>query len=193
MEQQNIFRQNSILPLEDLLASSDKKSQRSTVKHGSEFPRTSFDEPRKFSTRDVKEPVMPPSLKEELKAEAETQPIAKSSHKRPVVWGLLGFTFGVIFWHFVGFWGFVEDAVLKGPTRGQYTNSIIGNEDLNTKGSITYSTVKTRQLVDQSHHACVSLVMDRFTKETYSQPCQQGKAYYQGQQVLKTAARSDLW
>lgn len=29
----------------------------------------------------------------------------------------LGFLVGAVFWHFVGFWGFVRDIVLKGPDR----------------------------------------------------------------------------
>ncbi len=29
-------------------------------------------------------------------------------------WGALGFVVGAVFWHFIGFWGFVSDVVLRG-------------------------------------------------------------------------------
>lgn len=29
-------------------------------------------------------------------------------------WGVMGFLVGAVFWHFVGFWGFVSSVVLRG-------------------------------------------------------------------------------
>ncbi len=31
-----------------------------------------------------------------------------------IAWGGLGFLIGAVFWHFIGFWGFVSDIVLRG-------------------------------------------------------------------------------
>lgn len=34
-------------------------------------------------------------------------------------WGLLGFASGVIFWHLIGFWGFVAEVVLPSPSENR--------------------------------------------------------------------------
>lgn len=32
----------------------------------------------------------------------------------PIAWGIAGFVIGAVFWHSIGFWGFVERIVYKG-------------------------------------------------------------------------------
>lgn len=44
------------------------------------------------------------------KVPSEHQP----SRLAVAAWGLLGFLVGAVFWHFIGFWGFVSDVVLRG-------------------------------------------------------------------------------
>ncbi len=61
--------------------------------------------------------------------------------------GVLGFLVGALFWHLIGFWGFVHDVVLKGP-------------------------VVTRA-AQQSGPACTELVYDRETRITRAVPCPQ--------------------
>lgn len=45
-----------------------------------------------------------------------SRPVA--SRPNPIVWGVLGFALGVVFWHAIGFWSFVASVVLPhGPDR----------------------------------------------------------------------------
>ena len=51
--------------------------------------------------------------------EHETDAVPANSIDRPgaaimLGWGLLGFLVGAVFWHFIGFWGFISDVVLRG-------------------------------------------------------------------------------
>jgi hypothetical protein len=63
------------------------------------------------------------------------------------VWGLSGFVIGAVFWHFIGFWSFVEKIVYSGRPE------------------------------DQSHYVaqygteCTAIVLDRETREVASVPC----------------------
>ena len=63
-----------------------------------------------------------------------------------LAWAGLGFLVGAVFWHFIGFWGFVSSIVLSGqPTPAR--------------------------LVEQTGPACVELVLDRATDRTAAMPC----------------------
>jgi hypothetical protein len=42
---------------------------------------------------------------------------AASGWRSPAAWCLAGFLSGIVFWHLVGFWGFVAHIVLKGEDR----------------------------------------------------------------------------
>lgn len=42
-------------------------------------------------------------------------PAAAGSRLRPWLFAVAGFFFGVVFWHAVGFWAFVSEAVFSGP------------------------------------------------------------------------------
>lgn len=54
-----------------------------------------------------------------------------------LLWGVLGFIVGAVFWHFIGFWGFVSEVVFVGRSM---------HED---------------RLVDQTGANCVQLAIDR--------------------------------
>lgn len=51
----------------------------------------------------------------------EVAPAGASASRSPAGWrwGLLGFASGVIFWHLIGFWGFVAEVVLPTPSENR--------------------------------------------------------------------------
>ena len=63
-----------------------------------------------------------------------------------IAWGALGFVVGAVFWHFIGFWSFVSDVVLKGHP-----------EDA--------------RVVAQAGQDCLELALDRATGRVASIPC----------------------
>lgn len=69
----------------------------------------------------------------------------------PVVWGFGGFLIGAIFWHAIGFWGFIGDVVLKGPD--------------------PHASTIARSMPIAEPANCTALALDRATGETYSAPC----------------------
>lgn len=62
-------------------------------------------------------------------------------------WGLGGFVTGAIFWHFIGFWGFVSDVVFS-----------------------SRSHLEDRQIA-QSGPQCVEVALDRVTQAIRTVPC----------------------
>ena len=50
----------------------------------------------------------------EFDAESDESGHDAPSRLATLSWGLAGFIIGAVFWHFIGFWGFVNDIVLKG-------------------------------------------------------------------------------
>lgn len=68
------------------------------------------------------------------------------SRMATVAWGLAGFIIGAVFWHFIGFWSFVNDIVLKGrPDDGR--------------------------IVAQAGHDCTQATRDRLTGDIVLGPC----------------------
>ncbi len=65
----------------------------------------------------------------------------------PALWGLLGFVIGAVFWHFIGFWGFVSDVVFNGP-----------------------APLEARY-IEQTGPRCIELVFDRTAGVTRGQSC----------------------
>lgn len=53
------------------------------------------------------------------------RPAAKRSSLKPALLsGIAGFILGAVFWHFVGFWSFVSQLVLKGPAETEHASTI---------------------------------------------------------------------
>ncbi|MEM1371791.1 MAG: hypothetical protein AAGG72_06130 [Pseudomonadota bacterium] len=77
--------------------------------------------------------------------QTSAQASAKSLLSRPLVAGGIGFVVGAAFWHTVGFWGFVSEAVFSGP-REQIAEPL--NRQRNTgqivTGSITTGPVRSQ-------------------------------------------------
>lgn len=78
------------------------------------------------------------------------QPIPPASdpvgRRAALVWGGCGFLVGAVFWHAIGFWGFVSAIVLNGPASEE-------------------------RVVAQSGLACVELVLDRSSGQTTTAEC----------------------
>ncbi|MFM9940843.1 MAG: hypothetical protein ACKVP7_15270 [Hyphomicrobiaceae bacterium] len=63
-----------------------------------------------------------------------------------MAWGIAGFLIGAIFWHFIGFWGFVSDIVLKGRPQDS-------------------------RIVAQTGSDCTELALDRATGVIHATAC----------------------
>jgi hypothetical protein len=77
-------------------------------------------------------------------------------------WSVIGFVGGAVFWHFVGFWGFVSDVVLaEAPSPAV--------------NAATHAPLASRshwlQVADASQTPCTLLVLDRRTGVTSARPC----------------------
>lgn len=64
-----------------------------------------------------------------------------------LVWGVMGFLIGAVFWHFIGFWGFISEIVFVG------------------------GAVREERLVEQTGQQCVQLVLDRSAGTISSEAC----------------------
>ncbi len=62
-------------------------------------------------------------------------------------WGIMGFLIGAVFWHFIGFWGFVSEIVFVG------------------------SSVRDERLVEQTGPLCTQLVLDRASGQVLDETC----------------------
>lgn len=84
-----------------------------------------------------------------------------SSLGTPIAWGLGGFLIGAIFWHLIGFWGFLSTVVLKGPDTAV---SVVARQQ---------PILATRQQAIQPATLpnCTVLVLDRSTGLTFAVPC----------------------
>lgn len=89
------------------------------------------------------------------------------------LWAVVGFLCGAVFWHMVGFWGFVGELVSRGPSPEQRAASAM-----------------------VSGAACITLVLDRETGETRSESCPaliaalpDSRRNYRGSLTLEARAR----
>ncbi|HEX4894666.1 MAG TPA: hypothetical protein VFV47_15425 [Hyphomicrobiaceae bacterium] len=72
--------------------------------------------------------------------------IAKIPRAGMLAPAVIGFLLGAVFWHFIGFWGFVREIVYKGPVGAQ-------------------------SAVEQTGASCTSLVLDRASGSVRAAPC----------------------
>ncbi|MGH1352760.1 MAG: hypothetical protein ACRBBN_18435 [Methyloligellaceae bacterium] len=134
-----------------------------------------------------------PSIRKEPRKKASG--ISGASHRSPALWGLLGFAIGVAFWHFVGFWSFMEDAVLRTPPQQtELSNEVLQRQNiaLNSRNNGTSRNTAMRNtlpVVNENINACVTLVMDRATKKTFAVHCKSGVRFFYRNRPLRTAAR----
>jgi hypothetical protein len=114
-------------------------------------------------------------------------------------WSVIGFLVGAVFWHFVGFWGFVSDVVLAGhPTAVSESRYLIpGILKAGAEAGVIQPAHASPDLVAGDHatggqaagwepwlrtadasgfsvspQSCVSLLLDRRTGLTSSQACE---------------------
>lgn len=80
-------------------------------------------------------------------------------------WSVIGFLLGAVFWHFVGFWGFVADVVLAGHPSSQGAASP-QNPAVHAGDATT--TKRDRSVALAS---CTALVLDRTTGVTSADGC----------------------
>ncbi len=84
-------------------------------------------------------------------------------------WSIIGFVLGAVFWHFVGFWGFVSEVVLAGGPPPSGAVAAIYAPMLEARS-------RWVQVADASPSPCTLLVLDRRTGLTSARPCEDGQA-----------------
>ncbi len=116
--------------------------------------------------------------------------------KAPFLWGALGFLFGIAFWHTVGFWNFVEDAVLQKPETTKLSRSVLNKQTAaqNNNRLVIRSNQPAKKVIVRSTitpanvRSCVNLIMNRKTGQTRSSRCQPGITFYKGTTPVRTTA-----
>lgn len=84
-------------------------------------------------------------------------------------WSVVGFVGGAVFWHFIGFWGFVSEVVLAGgppPVAAQSAIHAVPPE----------TWPHGVQVAAASMPACTLLSLDRRTGITSARPCDRDHA-----------------
>lgn len=104
-----------------------------------------------------------PSPLEVTFSPAESRRGRGSTLSSAITWALPGFIFGTIFWHFVGFWGFVSQVVL-----GEVPAEQAGPSPLIAVMGAREPAVGSGYPLDS---ACVALALDRATGATRSRAC----------------------
>lgn len=105
-------------------------------------------------------------------------------------WSVIGFVGGAVFWHFIGFWGFVSEVVLA------------GNAPMVAGQAVLHAAVReapSHRMVIADASAlppCTVLSLDRRTGVTSSRPCDSGHSplpadSFQGRQDRITEAGGD--
>jgi hypothetical protein len=102
---------------------------------------------------------------------------------RIVVWVLSGFILGSLFWHFVGFWGFVSQVVLGGPNSATPAGPTVSMSAAPAGGPERAVAVSERSI------GCVELALDRGTGKTLRQPCD---ASARALPLVEMSGKSDL-
>ncbi len=92
----------------------------------------------------------------------------------------LGFLAGVVFWHVVGFWSFVSQAIFDDATAIQQA---AGNRAAGTSGSLPPPDLPRGDPIPiartaGSNAACVVLAINRTGGETHAQPCPAGTFHH---------------
>jgi len=138
----------------------------------------------------------PPPLPNAVAPHATRTPPPPAKERRPapfvmrragsaVVYGLLGFVLGAIFWHFVGFWDFVGQVMFKGrPSETQ-----ISQAPPPVKLKERVSGVSPLAVVIEPG-ACTTLELDRSSGATRAVACEIEALPLRS---LKAARREDLW
>lgn len=105
-------------------------------------------------------------------------------------WSVIGFVGGAVFWHFIGFWGFVSEVVLAG-------NSPMAVEQAAFHAAVREAPSHRLLVADASTLLpCTVLSLDRRTGVTSARPCDGSHAplpadSFQGRQDRITVADSD--
>lgn len=74
-------------------------------------------------------------------------------------WSVVGFVGGAVFWHFIGFWGFVSDVVLAGGPDGRTVS----------RPSAAFVRVAEAEVVVSN---CTTIALDRATGRAMAVACE---------------------
>ncbi|HEX2842036.1 hypothetical protein [Hyphomicrobium sp.] len=83
-------------------------------------------------------------------------------------WSVIGFILGAMFWHFVGFWGFVSEVVLAGGPIAAIERRAAEPAHRKSQVDVLPQWV---QVAEASAPACTLLALDRQTGHTSARPC----------------------
>ena len=79
-------------------------------------------------------------------------------------WSVIGFLLGAVFWHFVGFWGFVSEVVLAGKPAATVEERVPGTRAQWIRSADAAAALPT----------CIALALDRRTGVTSARACAAG-------------------
>lgn len=82
-------------------------------------------------------------------------------------WSVIGFIVGAVFWHFIGFWGFVADVVLAGGGHPAAQQTAYWS----APGPVVAQAEAPSVVAANSAKSCTDLVLDRRTGATVARPC----------------------
>ena len=104
-------------------------------------------------------------------------PSASTPIKRYVFPSLIGFIIGVVFWHFVGFWNFVSEAVFHGPRDKLVVEKNDRQPQQKTSAIETGSIEKTQparsKSVSEYSADCSTMTYDASSRRMRVTPCPQ--------------------
>ncbi|WP_295556267.1 hypothetical protein [uncultured Hyphomicrobium sp.] len=105
-------------------------------------------------------------------------------------WSIIGFVGGAVFWHFVGFWGFVAEVVLAGGPPVAPVAAVYASAPLTRSAS--------EPVADAGAPACTLVSRDRKTGFTTARPCGHNAPAlpadsYEGRQDRIDVAVQDGW
>jgi hypothetical protein len=84
-------------------------------------------------------------------------------------WSVIGFVLGAVFWHFIGFWGFVADVVLAGGP--DEPMAVVSPVPRAAAGEARAAVTEAAPAAVRSSATCTLLVLDRRLGRTVARPC----------------------
>lgn len=80
-------------------------------------------------------------------------------------WSVIGFVVGAVFWHFIGFWGFMAEVVLAGGPPASLERAVSAGSRTEIAGA------HAAEPTSEALRACTALVLDRRAGVTSARSC----------------------
>jgi hypothetical protein len=105
-------------------------------------------------------------------------------------WSVIGFVVGAVFWHFIGFWGFMAEVVLAGGPPTSIERAAWSAPRTGIAGA------QSATPTSEAHVSCTTLALDRRSGTTSARPCSHLRTPlraddFQGREDRVAAVRAD--